>query len=236
MPFETTMWEVVEEAQGHGSGADDALAILFETYWRPLYLYSRRRGMAEEEAKAAVQGFFLRVVEKRYFDSADGAKGRFRTFLLTCFRRYLANDYKRVTAQKREGKLQRLSIDWDLSGSVSLDLISTDTPADVLYDREWAFSLIARSMERLHEQESAAGRSALVEALGPTLFGGPGASVYDRIGRDLGMSQGAVKVAAYRIRKRLRLIILEEVRRTVGSAASAEDELQFLLGVVRDAG
>lgn len=234
MVFQTTLWSVVEDAKNRGEGADEALAILCETYWQPLFQHARWRAMAEEDARDAVQGFFLRVVEKRYFDAADSSKGRFRTFLLTCFQRYLANEHKKATAQKREGNVQQLRIDWDDNGCDGRALVGSEVSPEVQFDRAWAQALIARAVIRLRTQEIDAGRGALIDALGPVLFERPSSKEYTQIADRLATSVGAVKVAAHRIRKRLRIVIRDEVRATVNSDEIVEGELQYLLDVVAD--
>jgi DNA-directed RNA polymerase specialized sigma24 family protein len=170
MAFQTTAWSVVEDAQAGGEDGDRALALLCEAYWQPLFQHARQRGMAEDAAKDAVQGFFLRVIEKRYLDAADAAKGRFRTYLLTCFQRFLANEYQRATAKKRDGNLQRVSIDWELPEGAARSMPTSDVSAETLFDREWADALIARAGTQLRAQESNSGRGAQYDALAPILF------------------------------------------------------------------
>jgi hypothetical protein len=46
------------------------------------------------------------------------------------------------------------------------------------------------------------------------------------------MSEGAVKVAAHRMRERYRELLRAEVARTVGTAEEAEDELRYLISVL----
>ena len=234
MGFQTTLWSVVEKAQDRGEAANKALELLCETYWQPLFQHARRRGMSEEEAKDAVQGFFLCVIEKRYFDMADSSKGRFRTFLLTCFQRFLAKAYTRATAQKRDGNVLKVRIDWDIANSDVRELAVSDPSPEVLYDRAWAQALIARAVKRLRSREISAGRRALLDALGPTLFERPDSSEYEKIAADLGTTAGAVKVAAHRLRKRLRSVIREEVRATLKSGELIDDELKYLLDAVAD--
>jgi len=235
MAFGTTLWSVVEDYQGAGERSEAAMGILCETYWRPLYLNALRRGLAEEEAKDAVQGFFLAMIEKRYLDAADASKGRFRTFLLTCFQRYLAKEHKRFNAQKRGGDFLRIHFEHDSKGDGLGPIASRTLPPDEQFDREWALSLIARAIERLRALEIAAGREKLISALGAHLFVDADTSSYARIAEEMGTTPNAVKVAAHRLRKRLRSLILEEVRITVNSKSSAEEELRHLLNAVSNA-
>lgn len=232
MAFDTTLWSIVEDAQESGADADAALAVLCETYWKPLYLHMLRRGYTEEEVKDAVQGFFLKMIEKRYLDAADASKGRFRTFLLTCFDRYISNEYKKSNAQKRGGGFKRVSIDWGPVGELDNGFKTSGIAPDAAFDRAWARALIDRAMVRLREHEVASGRGELMEALDGSLFPGEGASSYAEIAQKMGTTSNAVKVAAHRLRKRLRTFVWDEVRLTVNSEEAAELELRFLLNIV----
>ena len=62
---------------------------------------------------------------------------------------------------------------------------------------------------------------------------GVGETVSHReMGQELGMSEGAVKVAVHRLRGRYRELLLAEIARTVSSPADVEEELRHLLRVV----
>lgn len=232
MAFPTTLWSIVDTAKQSGDDSDAALGVLCETYWRPLYLFARRKGIADEDARDVVQAFFLKVIEKDYFAPADQSKGRFRTFLLTCFQRFLANEYKRDNAVKRGGRALRVDIDWQIDGSEIGELQSHDVPADVLFEREWAHALIARAIDRLQENEVAAGRGAVLETLGHGIFVGYPSVDHEAVSAELGMSKNALKVAVHRLRKRFRTMIEQEVRLTVGSDEEVEAELRHLLEAV----
>lgn len=229
MKFETTHWDLVRDAQLSGEQADEAMAVLCERYWKPLYMYTRYRGHSEQDAQDIVQGFFLRVIDKGYFDAADSSKGRFRTFLLTCLQRYMANEYNRAVSVKRGGSMLPIPIPWPDGESDLLQLPSHLTSADVLFDRQWALVIIGRAMERLKAGERRAGRGQLVDAVGPHLVTALAETDYEELAKRLGTTRGAARVAMHRLRKRLGVYILEEVGQTVGNPEDAEAELQLLL-------
>ena len=78
---------------------------LCEDYWYPLYAYLRRRGYPADQAQDLTQEFFVRVLEGRYLDRADREKGRFRSFLLTSLKFFVADEGDRDRAHKRGGGL-----------------------------------------------------------------------------------------------------------------------------------
>src|SRR5215831_13046468 len=110
--FPTTRWTLVVAAgAAHRKEARSALVSLCEGYWYPLYAYLRRRGYPADEAQDLTQDFFMRVLEGRYLDRADPNKGRFRAFLLTSLKFYLADAGDRERSQKRGGSVLPFPID-----------------------------------------------------------------------------------------------------------------------------
>src|SRR5215468_3687597 len=102
--FSTTHWSVVLAAgQNDSTTVRDALAKLCETYWYPLYAYVRRRGYSREDAQDLTQAFFARLLERNWVGAADREKGRFRSFLLTAVKRFMADEWDKARAQKRGG-------------------------------------------------------------------------------------------------------------------------------------
>src|SRR5436309_1920751 len=101
--FATTHWSVVLTA-GHGdcTGARDALASLCQTYWYPLYAYVRRCGYGAADAEDLTQGFFARLLELHSLADVRRERGKFRSFLLASLNHYLADEWDRASAAKRD--------------------------------------------------------------------------------------------------------------------------------------
>ncbi len=111
--FATTRWSVLLRARGSDPGeARAALATLCETYWYPIYACIRRHCGRDDEARDLTQAFFAFLLESDAHAGADAARGRFRTFLLTCCRNFLANERDRAGALKRGGGQTILSLDF----------------------------------------------------------------------------------------------------------------------------
>src|SRR5262249_35339963 len=110
--FATTHWSVVVAAGGSESpeGAE-ALQRLLQRYWPPIYTFIRRRGHRPEEAQDLPQEFFARFLESGSLKTADKAKGKFRTLLLTAVTRFLAKEWERARAQKRGGGVLPFSLE-----------------------------------------------------------------------------------------------------------------------------
>src|SRR5215475_15745380 len=82
--FASTRWTVVRQAADSQTASQHALSALSELcqiYWRPVYVFLRRQGIAQHDAQDLTQGFFGDLIESRAYSRADPTKGRFRSFL-----------------------------------------------------------------------------------------------------------------------------------------------------------
>ncbi|MBC8352986.1 MAG: hypothetical protein H8E66_13405 [Planctomycetes bacterium] len=230
----TTRWSVVLAA-GHQSSphAKRALESLCQAYWYPLYAFVRRRGKQPETARDLTQEFFATLLEKDYLNSADRERGRFRTFLLTVFKRFLANEHQREQAQKRGGGYSVVSIDVD-DGERRLSLEPSHhwTPEDE-FERRWAVTLLEQVLGCLQADYESKGKGPLFDRLKPFLTVEDDTESYEKIAADFEMTVGAIKVAVHRLRQRYRDLIREEVASTVANEDDADDELGQLLAAIR---
>jgi RNA polymerase sigma factor (sigma-70 family) len=219
---------VLAAGQKSSPAADAALAELYERYWFPVYAYIRRRVSDPHEAEDLTQEFLCRLNEKNVWAAADPARGRFRSFLLTAARNFLAGQWRREGAQKRGGGVRTHSIDFG-SGESRLSRHPADThTAEAEFDRRWAIALLERVLARLEAEAAAAGKAESIQTLQHFLVGrGTDVSVAEAAVR-LGMSEGAVKTAAHRLRRRYRELLRAEIAETVGSPEEVDDEIRSL--------
>ncbi len=232
--FATTHWSMVVSAGGsHSSQSRRALATLCENYWFPLYAFVRRAGHSAEDAQDLTQEFFVRLLAKNYLAVADRQRGRFRSFLLGAMKHFLAKQRRRQSAQKRGGHRPVLSLDFH-GGEDRYGLIE---PADNLtperlYERRWAMTLLDLVLGRLREEFRTAGKLELFDSLKQFLAGGTAMPTYLDVGEELGISEGAVKVAVHRLRRRYRKLLKEEIARTIDGPETLEDELRELMAAL----
>src|SRR5580693_8755312 len=162
--FVTTHWSVVVAAgRNDTTRAHDALARLCQTYWHPLYAYVRRLGNSPHDAQDLTQEFFARLLAKNYLAGADESRGRFRSFLLTSFKHFLANEWDKARAQKRGGGQIPISIDMTAAETTCHFEPADPTTAEKIYERRWALTLLDRVMRRLREDYAAGNRLKLFE-------------------------------------------------------------------------
>jgi RNA polymerase sigma factor (sigma-70 family) len=231
--FATTHWTVVLQAQSDSPAADDALEKLCRTYWRPIYSFLRRQGIAPEEAKDVTQGFFALLLERRDLSAVRKEKGRLRSYLLTSLKHFLSNERNRAMAIKR-GQGQRLiSLDQLHQGERAGFEPADTATADQIYERRWAMTVLNQVLARLEEEHRAAGKMQLFEQLQKSFTDEPDRSSQVNIAHDLGMTENAVYQAFHRFRQRYRELLREEVAHTVAVAVDIEDELRHLIAVLR---
>jgi RNA polymerase sigma factor (sigma-70 family) len=228
--FATTRWsEVLAAGQEKSARAQAALAHLCETYWYPLYAFVRRQGHSPHDAQDLTQEFFARLLQKGYLQAADPEKGRFRTFLLVVLKRFLANEWDRARAQKRGGGQVHVPLDTDLAERRYQVEPQADIPADQIYERRWALALLEQTMNRLRQEFIAAGKHREFQQLKGFLTVDRGAISYTDIAASTGMSEGAVRVAVHRLRRRFRELFREEISHTVARPQEIDDEVRHLL-------
>jgi RNA polymerase sigma factor (sigma-70 family) len=227
--FPSTHWSRVVAAGGAGGPkARESLAALCNAYWYPLYAYIRRRGYSTEQAQDLTQDFFTRILEKGLFAEADPGRGRFRSFLRTVCSHYLTN--RRATAKtlKRGGGRPAISIDAaGAEGRYARELAHELTP-ERIFDRTWALTLLGRVFSQLRREYEDAGRAETFEALQVFLTDGTRAASHASTAQKLGITEGAVRVAVHRLRRRYGDILRREIAATLDDPAQIDDEIQGL--------
>jgi RNA polymerase sigma factor (sigma-70 family) len=231
--FVTTHWSVVLSARKKDSPHSlAALETLCQTYWYPLYAYVRRQGHSPHDSQDLTQEFFARLLEKDYLKAAAREKGRFRTFMIVALKRFLANEWDRVRAQKRGGGQHLLSLDAELAEERYRIEPAEGTTAERVFERRWALTLLDRTMTRLRDEFAAAGKSGEFDRLKACLTAERGEISYAEIGAALGVNEGSVRVAVHRLRKRFRELFREEIAHTVSGPEEIDEEVRYLMGVL----
>ena len=225
--FPNTRWSVVLAARRNSPESDAALGALCQSYWYPLYSYVRRRGHSPEDAQDLTQEFFCRLLEKHWLDSADREKGKLRTYLIVALRNFLNKEWRRMSAQRRGGGLAPVQMDTNFAES-RLAADSRTLGPDEMFDRQWALTLLDLTVNRLRAEFTSAGKSEEFELLKNCLLADRRAVDYDGVAKQLGVQEGAARVAVHRLRKRFREIYREEISQTLAEGEDLETEVQHL--------
>jgi len=233
--FAPTRWTQVLRARGETAEAQTALGELCEAYWQPVFDFIRRTGCDDDTARDLTQEFFARLLARRGLDTVESGRGRFRSFLLGAVKHYLADQHDRASAAKRGGGQAPVSIQAGLDADTTAGLQIPDPAGpvpDTFFDRQWALSLVNHAVAQLVTDFAAEGRQAQFDTLKPWLLGEVAALSQAGAARQLGMSEGAVKVAVHRLRRRFRDLVRAEISNTIDDPAQLREELTYLLEVL----
>lgn len=231
--FATTRWSLVLNAALENSPeADHALAELCRVYWYPLYAYVRRFGRDPHTSQDLTQEFFARLLQKNYIGTADRKRGKFRWFLLTAFKCFLANEWDRERALKRGGAQTVLSLDSMSAEERYLLEPEESLTADQLYDRRWALDLLERARARLRADHTSTEKARRLELLEQYLPGEAPRLSQAEAATQLGMTENAVKQEVHRLKKRFGEVLRQEISQTVAHPDEVEEELRYLVDVL----
>jgi RNA polymerase sigma-70 factor (ECF subfamily) len=233
--FMTTSWALVAQATSGDTLSHDALAELCRAYWYPLYMFHQRYrsgATPDRDGEDSVQSFFLWLIESNVIERADEDRGRFRTFLLSAFKQFLARQYQHNNAAKRKPDVPVVSFDQINTSRQNAFEPYHDMTPDKIFDYSWALELIEHAMNRLRSEWSNAGRLDRFEALRNQLSGNR--EIDGRaLAEQLGITEGAVRVAVHRLRQRYAQLLRDEVRKTGISEADVDSELSYLFCVLQ---
>jgi len=229
--FPTTRWTLVVAAgEPERREARSALVSLCENYWYPLYAYLRRRGYPAAEAQDLTQEFFIRLLEGRYLDRAAPEKGRFRAFILTSLKFFVADEEDRQRAHKRGGGLV-VPLEFTSGEERYQREPAHDETPERIFERRWALSVLDRVVDKLGNEFVQHGRPEHFERLKVFVLG-KADTPYAALARELSTSEGALRVVIHRLRKRYRDLFRQEIADTVADPAEVEAEIRYLATVL----
>ena len=178
-----------------------------------------------------LSGELMQLIEKDGLRLVDRSKARFRAFLLGSLKNYAANQWQREHRIKRGGGSLHLSIDWKSAetglGGLGIEPADSRSP-DLLYDRDWAMTLLDKVIDDLAREESDFDRWK------PFLSLGSQRVPYAEIAVQFGMSEGNARVAVHRLRKRYRQRLREEISRTLTGEDLVEEEMRTLFAALSE--
>lgn len=231
--FPTTRWSLILAAVDTGSNGDrEALESLFTVYWKPVYEFFRAKGCQHEDAEELVQEVMAHVLERDALRGARPERGRFRSFLLTIADRQLLQSRRRESAAKRGGGMARVALDYLDQESIGNCLSSPADPRRI-FEITWARTLLGKVLEQLRAEYTAGGKDSRFEILVPHLTPNHSLPPYAETAEHLNTSEGALKTAIYRLRKRYAQLLLAEITETVENPADAKDELNHLIRILQ---
>jgi RNA polymerase sigma-70 factor (ECF subfamily) len=206
--------------------------MLCRAYWYPLYAFVRSSGQGPEEARDLTQEFFARLLEKKWLKDADPERGKFRTFLLSAIKHFLANEWHRGQALKRGGGRKLIELDaLEAEERFAMEPRESATP-EAIYERRWALQLLERAQTRLAQEAAVTGGAEKLRALEPALTGERTDATYEALAVELKTTSSTVKSWVLRLRRRFRELLRAEAQETLGPGENVDEELRGLLSVL----
>jgi RNA polymerase sigma-70 factor (ECF subfamily) len=235
--FATTHWSAIFAAvNSESSEAAAALENLCGQYWYPLYAFARRQGHSAEDAEDLVQSFLADFLERKALQAADPARGRFRSFLLICFKRYATNEWRRGQTAARGGGKSLFSLDAFTPEELYAREVRSPLSPDQLYDRAWACGILDRTAQALREDYARRDQSERFELLEPFLPGASRELSYGEVARRLGLSEVSVRAEVHRLKQRYRRLLRAQIAPTVSDADEIDQELKSLMAALAEEG
>ena len=231
--FPMTRWTLITRSQGETAAeATVAMEELCQRYWYPIYAFIRRKGYDREDAEDLAQGFFQRMLESDSFQRAEESRGRLRTFLLGSLEHFLIDDLRKQSAQKRGGGQTVVSIDEKNADGAYLREPQDGVDPAQLFEKSWARELLARAIGKIREDYEKRGKEDVFDSLQEFIGWQEKDVAYREVALRLGVKEGALRVAIFRLRQRFRDSLNQEIAETVDSPEEVEGELNYLMQVV----
>ncbi len=233
-PFAPTRWTLVLRARGQTTEARSALSELCEAYYQPVFRFLRREGRDDDAVRELAQEFFAGILQRGELGDADPARGRFRSYLLGAVKHFLADQRKHRLRGKRGGGAVPEPLDAPAAeDSPALQVADAGAQVpDTWFDRQWALTVMDRALRAVENEFKSAERMEQFDRLKPWLAGEAGNLSQAEAARQLGLTEGAVKVAIHRLRKRFRECIRAEIAHTVVEGTDVEGELRYFIEVL----
>jgi RNA polymerase sigma factor (sigma-70 family) len=233
--FGTTQWTQVLEARGQSVDAKVALSKLCEAYYAPVFAFISHNSSNVDSAGDLTQEFFARLLGRHGVDSVDPERGRFRSFLLGAVKHFLADMRDHANRLKRGAgqSIESLDAGTDTSPGIELPDAKLRSP-EKEFDRRWALTVLDRAFGALAKEHESAAKVDQLQVLKPWLMGESSGLSQGAAASQLGLNEGAVKVAIHRLRRRFRDLVKAEIAETLRNPEQVENELACLISALRE--
>ena len=213
-----------------------ALDRLVEAYWRPVFRHvCTRWRQDDEDARDLAQGFFAAALEKGWLASFDPARGKFRTYLLTCLDGHVAKERRAARRLKRGGDATFVPLEQpDEDGETRELPLRAGTDLEAEFQREWARSLFSLAVESLRARCAGTGKAVAFALFERYDIDGAEASdrpSYAQLGAEHGLPVTQVTNHLHWARRELRAAVLGKLREITASEEEYRSEARALLGV-----
>lgn len=228
--FPETRWTLIDAIRDGRPSAFEAISEVCEIYWYPVYAFFRDQGKPHHDAQDLTQGFFEGILRRHDLLRVEQEAGNFRAFLSAAARNFAISEYWRNRAEKRGGGKPAVNFDEGLADKLyrKEQLVGGDDP-EVNYDKRWAKALLDGVLVSLKREAEANGKGKEFQALQGYLEPNGREQPVKRAAKALSMTEGAVRVVVFRLRKRYGELLRLEMAKLVQGPEAVEDEIRYLL-------
>ncbi len=230
--FDPTIWTTILRARdGQEDEAVAALGIMLERYYAPIvrHLQNERR-CGQELATELTHDFLVHCQGREFLKAVDPEKGKFRCFIKRSIRNFLRDRHDATMTRKRGEGIQPASLDErDGEGRPLHEPTAAPVDPGLDLDRAWAQTIWTRCLAQLRRECEEALRSRMFNCLVGSLGLSDHQVPLSELAKELGTTEGAVKVARHRLRRRLRELLELEVRQTVATDKDWHEELPYII-------
>jgi RNA polymerase sigma-70 factor (ECF subfamily) len=145
---------------------------------------------------------------------------------------FVSDQRDRARAKKRGGDRRILPLDFQ-NAEVQYALEPADEMSpEALFEKSWALTVLERTVERLEAEMAGKDKQELFEHLKVYLTAEKDAVPYRDMAAKLAMTEGSVRVAVHRLRRRYRELLRDEIAQTVASKDQIDEEMECLFAAL----
>ena len=218
-------------AHGDSESARTALAELCSAYYGPVVAYLAHTGCHPDEPREVAHEFFASLLTRHGVSGANPDRGRFRSYLLGALKHFIANRRLHASREKRGGQADHLPIGPSTDTRSELPLPDATPRLEAMFDHHWAMAVVERALGLQESEAVAAGASAAnqfhVLKAWLSFESDPGS--HAAAAAQLHITEGAVRVAVHRLRRRFREHVRAEIAQTLPAGSDVDAELRHLI-------
>jgi DNA-directed RNA polymerase specialized sigma24 family protein len=233
--FSTTRWTLILSCRDENVSTDSALNELCTIYWRPVHAVICRRGYSINDAQDLTQQFFVNVVTRQLVKKATTDRGRFRTFMMSALRNFLADAHAKRTAVRRGGAATLIPLDdWiaETTAQATASPAVASWPDERVFDWRWAATAASRALSRLAEECDTEAARWIFEGLKPYLGIVTEQPACSELAAQLGVPMSLIRRLLHKFRRRFAALLRNEIADTIGNPAEIDDEMRYLCSVL----
>jgi len=195
--------------------------------------FIRHEPFSEDAARDLAHEFFRQLLEKPSLQGADPALGSFRNYLRGALKHFVAHERERSLCQKRGGGAVSISLDAGTDTTPGIAVAERHAlPPDEFFDRQWALAVVDRASAALAQEHAAVGKAEAFARLQPWLTGDAVHGDHGPTARSLGISEGALRIAVHRLRRRFRQLLKKEIAQTLDNPIAVDEEMRHLFAAL----